>query len=201
MQGTRIYISLGKRERQEREKRRCNRITGDSSRGRYEHNEDGTHRLHRDGWCDDGDDSELYEQLTQRWRDWFCSASRSVTTASPRTPTHPFACLTNGRWDLVLASAPSSSNHFSNAVIGLPIWSIDNASLAFFSNLLLNRWKLWTVLIRAPLRQSSSYSFFFHVSINSGILFCVIIPSMFAHFLRKNHQGKNGPSFVQINET
>ena len=63
------YIYPAERERDKREKRRCNHVKGDSSTGTYEHNEDGTHRLHYDGWCGDGDDSESYKQLTQRWRD------------------------------------------------------------------------------------------------------------------------------------
>jgi hypothetical protein len=90
-----------------------------------------------------------------QWDVWFMSVH-----CLPRTFTHPLACLTGGCWHLVLASAPFSSHHFSNAAPGSPIWSIDSASLAFFNNLLLIRWKLSTTLTRGPLRQSSSYSIF-----------------------------------------
>jgi hypothetical protein len=43
------YIYRMGRERDKREKRRCNEGKDDSSRRRYEHNEDGTNRLHHDG--------------------------------------------------------------------------------------------------------------------------------------------------------
>jgi hypothetical protein len=43
------YIYPAERERDKREKRRCNNGKGDSSSRRYEHNEDGTYRLHHDG--------------------------------------------------------------------------------------------------------------------------------------------------------
>jgi hypothetical protein len=93
-----------------------------------------------------------------QWDVWFMSVH-----CLPRTPTDPFSCFTNGCWHSVLASAPFPSNHFSNAAPGPPIWSIYSASLANFNNLFLIRWKLSTVLTRAPLRQSESYSFVFQI--------------------------------------